>query len=355
MKSGKLLLAALLALALLLTAACGQAASPPQTEETPAPTPSPSPEPTPALPALPEAMRLPSLSPEESQAMASFLNANRALVWGDRLYCYDFGKDWAPVLARYTWRDGELTDFTVLAEDCVPEYLCRETGWLYFIDRNSGSILRVTEKGGTPQVLRKDPSDWLFFKDGRLYFCDSRGRFLSMEPGMGKETLLFDGPCSFAFPLGETVLYRDAGSGQLRLHRLADGTDLPLSQGPASPALIAEDRLWYHSGEKLCSLRLDGTDERVYPIPANDGAVELLPEAEGLTLRGLRMEDGPLQWYGGPEGPFRTAERGYRICDWMGEGVRIDTVYEPDGRIRGLVLTDEDGTEIPFLAGEQKS
>ena len=87
MKSGKLLLAALLALALLLTAACGQAASPPQTEETPAPTPSPSPEPTPALPALPEDMRLPSLSPEESQAMASFLNANRALVWGDRLYC----------------------------------------------------------------------------------------------------------------------------------------------------------------------------------------------------------------------------------------------------------------------------
>ncbi len=357
MKTGKYLLAALLALAMLLTAACGQSAPPPQEAEAPASSPeaSPeaSPEPTP-LPGLPDGLRLPSLSLEESQAMAGFLNANRALVWGDRLYCYEFGAKWAPVLGLYTWRNGELSEFTVLAEDCIPEYLCRETGWLYYLDRKTGAVMRLTEKGGTPQVLRKDPCDWLCLKDGLLYFVDSRGRFVSMEPGLGREKLLFEGPCSFAFPLGELILYQAAESGQLRLHRTGDGLDLPLSEGAASPALIAEDRLWYHSGATLVSLDLEGRDRKTYEIPANDGAVELLPEKDGLLLRGLREENGPVQWYGPPEGPFQTLARGYRICDWMGEGVRIDTVYEQDGRILHFLLRDKKGNEISFAAGKVK-
>ena len=85
-----------------------------------------------------------SLSLEESQAMARVLNANRVLYREGSLYCYDFDRDWKPVLARYTWKDGKLSGFRVLAEGCVPEYLCYVDGWLCYINRDTGAMERVS-------------------------------------------------------------------------------------------------------------------------------------------------------------------------------------------------------------------
>ena len=82
MKTRRILAAALLCL--LLLCACGK-------EETPAP--------TPAF-VLPEGRELAPLTPEESRAMARFLNANRVCLVEGRLYCYDFDENWEPVLAR---------------------------------------------------------------------------------------------------------------------------------------------------------------------------------------------------------------------------------------------------------------
>lgn len=331
------LLAALLCL--LLLCACGRE----RAEEPPAPAPD-------FL--LPEGRELEPLSLEESQAMARFLNANRAQLWEDRLYCYDFDEAWQPVLARYTWEDGELRDFAVLAEGCVPEYLCRWDGWLYYIHRTSGGIERVPENGGARESVRPGPCDGLCLREGLLYFRDGEGRFLAMDPADGGEALLLEGPCVWAYPLEGAILYLAADDGaRLHLYWLEDGTDELLTYSAAANPLILGDRLWYRSGEALHSVGLNGLDAAVFALPETDGAVELLPEAGGLTVRGIRDENGPVQWAGPPEGPFQRQARGYRICDWLGGGVRVDTVYEPDGRIRCFLLTDDTGTEISFIAG----
>ena len=86
-------------------------------------------------------------------------------------------------------------------------------------------------------------------------------------------------------------------------------------------------------------------------MPETDGAVELLPESGGLLLRGIRETKGTAQWSGAPHGPFRFLPRGYRVCDWLGDGLRVDTVYEPDGRILCYELRDGEGRELRFLAG----
>ena len=333
MKIRRVLIAALLCL--LFLCACGQ--------EGPAPSPDF---------VLPGGRELVSLTPEESCAMARCLNANRAYLSGGQLYCYDFDDDWQPVLARYDWKDGRLDGFTVLAEGCVPEYLCLSEGWLYYIESRSGGIERVPAAGGARELLRAGPCDWLCLREGLLYFCDGEGRFLSLDPATGVETTVLAGPCAWAYPLEGAALYlASADGGRLHLCWTEDGTDEPLSSGAASPALIWEDRLWYCSGGALHSVGLDGRDPRVYALPEADGAVELLPLPEGLTVRGIRDENGPAQWAGGPEGPFLHQGRGYRICDWLGGGVQIDTVYEPDQRIRCYLLTDDRGAELSFLAG----
>lgn len=333
MKTRRILAAALLCL--LFLCACGK-------EETPAP--------TPAF-VLPEGRELAPLTPEESRAMARFLNANRVCLVEGRLYCYDFDENWEPVLARYDWEDGALHNYTVLAEGCVPEYLCYLDGWLYYLNR-SGGLERVPENGGTRELLRDGPCDWLSQRDGQLYFCDGDGRCLSWDPVTGEESLVLDGPCTWAYPLEGAVLYLSAADdGCLHLCWPEDGTDLRLTDTPASPALIWEDRIWYCSGGVLHSVGLDGLVDTAYALPEADGAVELLPLEEGLCLRGIREETGPAQWAGPPEGPFQRQARGYRICEWLGGGVQIDAVYEPDGRIRCYLLQEENGVELSFLAG----
>ena len=297
--------------------------------------------------------RLPALEPEESRAMACFLNANRAFLRGDRLYCYDFDAAWTPVLARYTWKNGVLSDFTVLARGCVPEYLCLSEGWLYYIDRSSGALERVREQGGERQLLRAGPCRWLSLRDGLLYFCDEAGRFLSLDPFTDEENLLLEGPCAFPYPLEGGILFLEGGeAGCLRFRSLADGAETVLSAPGASCPLIWEDRLWYCCGGALHSVCLDGRDPLANALPAANGDIELLPTAEGLLLRGIRDENGPVQWAGMPEGPFLQQPRGYQICDWLGGGLRVDTVYEPDGRIRCYLLTGDDGTTLSFLAGK---
>ena len=119
-----------------------------------------------------------------------------------------------------------------------------------------------------------------------------------------------------------------------------------------SPPLVLEDRIWYGFAGSLASRSLSGGEDQVYALPAHTGDPELLPGAEGLLLRGIREESGLVQWQGGVEGPFEDLDRGYRICDWLGEGLWVDTVYEPDGRIRCYLLRDEAGTELSFLAGK---
>ncbi len=331
--------AALLLLLCLLLSACGAASPPPA--DPPPPTAAPSPEPTPAPP------ELPVFSQEQSRAMARLLGANRVLLSGDLLYCYDFDADWRPALACYSWEDGELLDYRVLALGCVPEYLCALGDALYYIDRLSGALERVPQSGGEREVLYPGPCSCLSLWEGQLCWIDEAGRFLMLDPSGGQSQLLWEGPCAFACPLPGAILWLASDgsglylSGESTLQLCAD-----LSQAP----LLLGDTLWVCSGGTLHSLGPAG--ERVYPLPEHSGAVELLPSGGGLLVRGISEQNGLVQWEGPPEGPFQALDRGYRICDWLSDGLRVDTVYEPDGRIRCYLLQDGQGQSIRFLAGE---
>ncbi len=338
--------------ALLLTALLLSACDPLRQPQTASPSPeavvtaAPSPEVT-----MPPVREIAPLDREASLAMAMVLNANRVLVKEDALFCYDFDENWLPVLARYRLEDGEPADYTVLAEGCIPEYLCESGGWLFYIDRSSGALERVSAEGGERHTLHLGPCRWLCLKEELLYFCDGRGRFLSLDPKTRVVTQLLSGPCAFAYPLEGGVLWREQGSGDICFtDGETGGVRILCADAPSNPLLL-EDRIWYRSGDRVYSLDLEGEHARSYELPETDGAVELLPIDGDLYLRGIREKDGPVQWEGDPEGPFEYLPRGYRICDWLGEKLRVDTVYEPDGRILCYLLRDGEGRELRFLAG----
>ncbi len=298
---------------------------------------------------------LPTLTQEESLRMLCYMSANRALLEGGRLYTLDYDGDYLPVLAEYSLDSG-LRRSAILAEDCVPEYLCAYSERLYYINTRRGNVLEsIALDGSGRTVLREKPTASLLIADGKLLYCDEDGRLYSADADGGKEKLLLDQACARPWPLGEALLYENLDDGRLHLYWLEDGTDVTLTEHAGYTPVIWGERLYYSSEDCLRSMKLNGLGATVYELPALAWPAELIPEESGLRLRGITDDNGYKQWTAYPEDPAGTlqymAEHGYRLCDYAGPDGRIDTIYNLDGRVRCFLLTDAAGQEHVYIAG----
>ena len=343
-----LLLSVLLA---LLLGACGRAESAGTEAQIPAPAetsePASMPEPT------PQPLAIPELSPAESRQMANFMFANRSLVSDQWLYCFSFDEEYRPVLARFHLKGGQPEDFRILAEDCVPEYLCLHDGVLYYINTARGGALeRVAVDGGSRETLADGPVDYLQLVDETLRYRRSDGFYCSCElDGSGEETLIFR-DCYYPYSCGGLVLYQDdLDDERLHLRRLSDGKELVLTEGAAYAPLFFDGCLYYTGGDGLV-YRLDpaeGETPEALELAELTGAAELLPGTHGLQIRGLReVENGLIQWTASETRVLREEERSYRLCDYLGD-YRVEALYQPDGRILSFLLVTPDGTEHRYL------
>ena len=305
---------------------------------------------------------LPALSRVEELTMAGFMQENRALLEGRDLYTLDYDANSRPVLARYRLYNLHVSDWNVLAEDCVPRWLCLLGGQLYYINGQNGGVLESVDPAtGARRYLRAGPCSWLSAREGRLYYCREDGRFCSMVPGEPVETVLVDARCFYPWLLdADTLLYQDGDDGErLHLRRLSTGEDRALTDEAAYAPLVWGGRIWYTGEEGLRSVLPDGGGRQAYPLPPIRGAAEFLPWGESLWVRCRTEENGLLRQYsvsltGGAQ-PLYSAERGYRLCDYLGERYRVDALYQPDGRIRGFVLTDNAGNTLRYWMGKEIS
>lgn len=298
---------------------------------------------------------LPALAQEQSYAMLRCMGKNRALMAALRLYCLDYDGDYRPVLAEYSL-EGGLRRGAILAEDCLPCWLGLQQGRLYYINEQQGGALECLElDSGERRVLREGPCAWLLAEEDALYFCDAQGRYCRTDLEGEGEELLLDTPCAYPWPLEDAVLYQSLADGRLHLRRLTQEADICLSETEAAAPLLWGDRLFYSAGERLCSVGLDGLGAVSYALPELVYPAELLPEAKGLQLRGISREGSLRQWTAWPEDAAATLrylpERGYRLCDYAGRNGRIDTVYDPDGRVRCFLMTDGAGRETVYIGG----
>ena len=302
----------------------------------------------------------PDLTEAESLEMASFMQKNRALLQGWYLYTLDYDSDARPVLARYRLYNGHAAGYTVLAEACVPQWLCQLDGRLYYINQENGGVLEsVAADGSDRQYIRAGPCSWLSTRDGLLYYCREDGRFCSMVPGATVESVLVDDRCFYAYLLdSDTLLYQSDSDGErLHLRSLSSGADRALTEGVAYAPLVWGGRLWYTGADGLHSQLPDGSDRRGYALPPLSGAAELLPWGQSLWVRGLTEDGGLRQWSASLTGDgtvLTSAERGYRLCEFQSARYRVDALYQLDGRVRGFVLTDFAGNTLRYYMGQEK-
>lgn len=298
-----------------------------------------------------------------SQRMAAVIGKNRALIEGDRLWCFAFDEEDSPVLARYTLTDGVPGDFTILAAGCVPGYIHLEGDRLYYINENgSSAIERIGTDGAGRQVLVDEPCSFLQISEGELYFCDASGRYCRAALDGSGKTVLIDDICCYTYTFGGWVLYQSGNDGEsLHLLCLDDGKNIKLTSTVSYAPLIIENTLYYTQktgeGNRICRLELESGLTEVFDSPLIRGAAEFFYDAgQGWTVRAVPADERlgqssiPLAELDG--GSWRQGGySGYRLCDWAGEQ-RVDAFYENGGRLRSFVLVNADGSETEYMAGK---
>lgn len=306
-------------------------------------------------PALPPGFAWADLTAGETEQMANLMGANRALILDGALYSLDFDGDFEPVLARYELEDGRLGERTVLAEDCLPEYLTELDGYLYYV--NQGRIERLGLRGEDRLVLRDGSCDFLQIREGRLWFCDEEDRLCRLSPEGGEERTVLEGPCFYPWIRGGLLLWQGGGEEELRLLRLEDGEETVLAAGPCYAPVGLAGRLYAAGSGALIDLRTDGSDRQEWPLPGLVGPVELIPEGDGFRLRWtVEDEKGLRQFTAEPDSPGEARQApysGFRRCDYAGGGWRVDAWYQTDGRLRCFVLVSPGGEETMYLNGKR--
>ena len=302
---------------------------------------------------------LESFDRAETDRMINLMSGNRALVLDGALYTFDYDEAYAPVLVRYELTEEGLGERTVLLEDCLPTYLLELDGFLYFI--NDRAIERVDLDGGNRETIRAEESDFLQSRDGLLYFCDEKGRFCKAQPDGSGERVVIDDTCFYPWLTGSAVLYQSGSDGEsLHIFWLEDGTNsAALDRAVYAPVAVG-DRLYATGAEGLLSLDLDGMDSQVLPVETLRGAAEIIPHQGRYVLRWVLEENGLKQVTAELKdlGKLRVQAadyKGYRLCDFAGDGWRVDAWYNPDGRLRCFVLVAPDGTETEYIAGNSKT
>lgn len=294
-----------------------------------------------------------AFSSEETERMIRFMSANRALLDGGRLYSLGFDENYLPLLVSYSLTDGALSDWTALAGDCVPEYLCTAAERLYYINAEAGNAIEsIALDGSDRQVLHEGPCSFLQIYEDCLYYCDENSFLCRAGLDGSAETVVLEKSCFYPYLTGSMLIYQDGESEHLRLRWLEDGTDIELTGHAAYAPVVIGERIYYTGKDSFMYMELDGMDGDILPIPALQGAVEFYLSEGSFLARGVTDEDGLRQWTlaldAWDTAPEYAQERGYSRCDYAGGGYRIDAVYHADGRLRCFLLTAPDGSAIEY-------
>lgn len=316
----------------------------------------------PAVLELLKARPVPAFDQNQSEKMACFLYANRALIFDGTLFCFDYDQNYEPVLAAYTLDESFPDNFRILADNCVPQYITMLDGRLYYINSRNGSALESVCPDGSDRTTLFGFADFLQSAAGKLWFCDENGRFCSVFPDGSAPVIHIAQACAYPFVIGETIIYQNEDDGE-RLHLLfrSDGTDVALSSTAAyAPFIIGRD-LYYtrkgYGGQDLFRMSLDGMSGTRFATGNIVGAAEPFCTGEQWGARFLTDEDRIRQWTVPVDMPDKVSEsdtRGWRRFEFTGGGFTVETLYNPDGRVSCLMLSSPDGQQLRFLAGELK-
>lgn len=316
-------------------------AAPPSAAAETAPTPTPTPE--------PERLTFPALTDDESLMMANHMSVDRAAVYDNVLYAFDFDADYSPVLARFVITENGLTERTELVKNCVPEYLTVYDGRLYFV--NSGAIQTASLDGKNCKTLVENVSGDMMIADGMLWYRDGEGRFCRAGLDGKNSERIIDRLCFYPYVTGDCVVYQDDADGEtLHIYSLAEKREQRLTDIPAYEYVIIGDALFFTARTEngLCPARLgiDGTLE-VFSCFVTESPVTYSFLGGEWTASGVPLDKLSTS------APGQSTADGYETAELTSRELEVRARCNPDGRIREFVLYTADGEWVFIGPGSE--
>lgn len=297
------------------------------------------------------------LSAAESGRMQSAMSGNRAWLTEDALYTLELDRVHLPVLASYRWENGKLSDFQVLATDCVPMWLTEHEGALYYInDKQNRRLERLDLESMERTVLNPAACSYLQIKDGELYYRNEEHLFCAADLDGQNERIVIDKPCCYPWFLGDVLIYQSESEGEILKLRYELGNEvreIALTEGAAYAPMVIGDRLYYTMDEQIHSMGINGMSGAAIESPAFRGAAEYLLEESRWYARAISQDYGIEQWRCAlPDGGLEfSGHSGYDYCDYADGNWRVDAEYFADARLRSFALVGQDGSHWEYLYG----
>ena len=324
--------------------------------------------PTPESVAPSESAALTTLAPEltfprttraDALAMTNLMSVNRFLFTDDTLYGLDVDAAGAPQLVSWQLTDGQLSDCRTLAEGVAPEWLCQAGETLYWSNAAAGGRLErmdLAAESAAVEILLDERCSFLQIVEDTLYFCDGAQRFCRLT-AEGDAEVLIETAVWYPYLHGGVLLYQNAADGEtLHLRELETGEDRRLNDVASYAPLCLDKVIWYsqRSGDGCVMASLDlrsGRGER-YDSFTFRGEAQFLRDGGKWCARVFDFSPAITQLSGPLTGPWQQIEGDlYRMCDYLGEELRVDALYQKDGRLFCFALAEENGGEQRFVSG----
>ncbi len=301
-------------------------------------------------------IELDPLSDEQSREMMNFMSESRACTAENRLYTADFDENYQPCLASYEINGKMLSDFRILVENCMPEFMTEYDGSIYYLNTANGRSVEKLSPDGSREVLNSGPCDFLRVTDGSLYYCDSRQRLCKSGLDGTGEQIVMPEACFYPYVLGDKLLYQKARNEHLYLYDFADGSDMEITDIPAYAPVIIRDRLYCTLTDGIYSADLEGMSPVKYELAGIQGTVEYGIRDEGITISGIMDSNGIYSFSFDTENVKDSFKKiptgGYTLREFAGADCSVYTVFEPSGRIKNFLYTSGQETELRYIKGE---
>lgn len=213
----------------------------------------------------------PDFDAEQTATMSNFMSYGYYLIEDEVLYGLTHSQSLNGGLgATPFYMKGdfpELEETTILEENGVATYLCKDGDTLYYI-LNFEKVCRVNTDGSGAEVLYEGTCDYLQIHEGRLYFADENYRFVSTDMNGGDLQTVVDKEIYYPYFICSDwmVFQDDADDESLHLYNTTHGTELNITYVPSYNPILDGHYLYYadstEDGYFLC--RIDMSDPNTF-------------------------------------------------------------------------------------------
>lgn len=287
-----------------------------------------------------------SLSYDGAQAMAmsNAVNGGLFAIDGGELFGLGWNGQGSAMLSVRALTDGEtvMGEARALDEGCLARALSFDGDRLYYIREGvsgESGIFAVNMDGSKREMLLEGEFRAMQLYGGRLYCCDSAGKLSSMALDGSDAQAILDGVAQFYMLNDEWLVYTDAEQGLLRMHGIADGQDVQVSERRAALPVLRDSYLYFYEyqyapdDERAGSAvicRMDMATQQVERASVFSSACMAFNSAHVFAADGYKLGDLEAWWTLGNVGDAAPGVRPvYATDEYL-----VSLVYESGMAVR---------------------